>query len=138
MGPENGAYEPQGRHEAIQPVVVCKHGVSRERQENEVRERLMRTVEIGDSVLYQNVGNEVVLLDMSNQTYYGLDSIGADVWKLLMEHRDASEVVERLVALYNVDEHTARQDIDHLVEELLAANLVKLVPATTPATTKDT
>lgn len=85
-------------------------------------------IEIGDSVLYQNVGNEVVLLDMSNQAYYGLDSVAADIWKLLMAHGEQGEVINQLVALYNVDAQTAREDLERLVEELLAANLLKIIP----------
>jgi hypothetical protein len=86
-------------------------------------------VEIGDSVLYQVVGDEIVLLNMTSQEYFGLDSIGADVWRLILEHRDVSAVVKRLAGIYAVDEQTARGDIEPLISDLLAAKLLKILPS---------
>jgi len=87
------------------------------------------SVEIGDSVLYQTVGDEIVLLDMSTQEYFGLDSIGANVWHLILEHRDLAAVAKRLAGIYAVDEQTARGDIEPLISDLLAAKLLKIVPS---------
>jgi hypothetical protein len=91
-------------------------------------ETVVGSVEIGDSVLYQAVGDEVVLLDMATQEYFGLDSIGADVWHLILEHRDVAAVAKRLAGIYAVDEQTARGDIEPLIADLLAAKLLKIVP----------
>lgn len=85
-------------------------------------------VEIGDSVLYQTVGDEIVVLNMNNQDYFGLDSVGADVWQLLLEHQNVAAVAQRVAAIYEVDEETALNDIQPLVSELLAANLLKMIP----------
>jgi hypothetical protein len=87
------------------------------------------SVEIGDSVLYQTVGDEIVLLDLASQQYFGLDSIGADVWRLILEHRDVAAVAKRLAGVYAVDEQTARGDIEPLIADLLAAKLLKIVPS---------
>lgn len=86
-------------------------------------------VEIGDSVLYQTVGDEIVLLNMTSQEYLGLDSVGADVWQLILEHRDVAAVAERLAGIYAVDEQTARGDIEPLISDLLAAKFLKIVPS---------
>jgi hypothetical protein len=92
-------------------------------------ETVSGSVEIGDSVLYQTVGDELVLMDMATQEYFGLDSIGSDVWHLILEHRDVSVVAKRLAGIYAVDEQTARGDIEPLIADLLAAKLLKIVPS---------
>jgi Coenzyme PQQ synthesis protein D (PqqD) len=92
-------------------------------------ETVSSTVEIGDSVLYQAVGDEIILLNMTSQEYFSLDSVGADVWQLLMDHRDVTTVAKRLAAIYTVDEQTARKDIEPLVSDLLAAKLLKMAPS---------
>lgn len=92
-------------------------------------ETVASSVEIGDSVLYQMVGDEVVLLDMATQEYFGLDSIGADVWHLILEHRDVAAVAKLLAGIYAVDEQTARRDIEPLISDLLAAKLLKIGPS---------
>ena len=84
-----------------------------------------QSVEIGDSVLYQTVGDEVVLLNMSTQQYFGLDGVATDVWQLLIEHKDIAVVTQRLTAMYSVDENTARADVQALISDLLAADLIK-------------
>lgn len=90
---------------------------------------MSEAVEIGESVLYQTVGDEIVILNMSSQEYFGLDSVGADVWQLLMENRDVAAVAKRLAAIYAVDEQTACNDIQPMISDLLAANLLKITPS---------
>jgi len=90
-----------------------------------MRDSVPDLVEIGESVLYQTVGDEVVLLNLTTQEYFALDSVGADVWRLLIEHRDISTVANRLASIYAVDERTARGDIDPLISDLLAAKFLK-------------
>ncbi len=94
-----------------------------------MNETVSGSIEIGDSVLYQTVGDEIVLLDMTNQEYFGLDSVGADVWKLILEHRDIAAVAGRLASIYAIDEQTARRDIEPLISDLMAAKLLKIVPS---------
>jgi hypothetical protein len=92
-------------------------------------ETVSGSIEIGDSILYQTVGDEIVLLNMTSQEYFGLDSVGADVWQLLMEHQDVATVAKRLASVYAVDEQTARGDIESLISDLLAKNLLKTGPS---------
>lgn len=92
-------------------------------------EPLSGCVEIGESVLYQTVGDEIVLLNMTNQEYFGLDRVAADVWQLLVEHRNIETVTRLLAAIYAIDEQTARADIEPLVAELLSANLLTQKPS---------
>jgi hypothetical protein len=89
----------------------------------------MEKVEIGDSVIYHALDDEVVLLNMSNQQYYGLDSVGADMWKILIEYRDLGVAAKRVQACYEVDAETARGDLQMLVRDLVKAGLLKISPA---------
>jgi hypothetical protein len=82
-------------------------------------------VEMTDSVVFQALQDEIVILNMDNQEYYGLDSVGADAWRLLLEHKNVSEAAKRLHDMYDVDEETARNDLEDLVSELLRAGLLK-------------
>jgi len=84
--------------------------------------------EIGDGVLCQPVDDELVLLNMTDQQYYGLDGVGARMWQLLLEYADIDRVVELICAEYDVDETIVRSDISSLVERLGSAGLLR--PAT--------
>ncbi len=83
------------------------------------------SVDIGDSVIFQELHDEVVLLNLTQHEYYGLDSVGAEMWQLLLKHRNVAEAAKSIQGIYDVDEQTARRDIEALVEQLVAAGLLK-------------
>ena len=85
-------------------------------------------VEIGDSVIFQNLQDEVVILNMASQEYYGLDHVGASMWKMLLDQRNLAAVADNIATEYEVEPETARVDLDALVRELLNAGLLKTVP----------
>jgi hypothetical protein len=82
-------------------------------------------VEISEDVIYQPLQDEVVLLNMTSQQYFGLNDVGTDMWKLLIEHHDVETVFERLVDEYSVDKETLRGDLETLVKRLVAAGLLR-------------
>jgi len=90
-----------------------------------VTEAISEQLTIGDDVLYQVIDDELVLLNIANSQYYGLDPIGADMWNMLLEHRDADTVVSRVCEKYEVDEATARCDLQALIQSLRELGLVK-------------
>lgn len=83
-------------------------------------------VEKGDDVIYQALQNEIVLLNIKNQQYFGLDDVGSDMWKLLVEHGDVETVADRMSAEYDVDRATVREDLEALIRNLMAAGLLKV------------
>lgn len=86
-------------------------------------------VEPGDDVIYQALKDEIVLLNMKDQRYFGLDDVGSAMWKLLVEHGDVETVADRLSAEYDVDRATVRADLGVLIRNLMAAGLLKWADA---------
>ena len=37
--------------------------------------------EIGESVIFQKLNDEIVVLNLENQNYFGLDNVGAEMWE---------------------------------------------------------
>ena len=92
---------------------------------NQTSESLPRSVLIGETVLYQELEEEVVLLNMADQQYYGLDDVAAQMWKCLLEVGDLVTAGDRLSRKYDVEGTTVRADLDRLVRDLLVAGLLK-------------
>jgi hypothetical protein len=81
-------------------------------------------VAINPSVIYRELGGEVVLLNLQSGVYFGLDAVGSRVWQLLVQSREVDEVCAMLLDEYDVNAETLRADVDRLVGELSDKGLV--------------
>jgi hypothetical protein len=84
-------------------------------------------VEFPEDVIAQQVGEEMVLLDLEAGVYYGLDPVGRRIWELLTEHRRLRVVFETMVEEYDVTPEALQQDLLQLVQELQARGLTQVV-----------
>ena len=85
---------------------------------------LPQKVKVSNRALFQEIQNELVILDLAEEQYYGLDDVGATMWRLLNEHGDTAIVIKELCDYYGVDEAVVSKDLGELLEKLLAAGLV--------------
>ena len=84
-------------------------------------------VEFPEDVIAQQVGEEMVLLDLEAGVYYGLDPVGRRIWELLTKHRRLQVVFETMVEEYDVTPEVLEQDLLQLVQELQARGLTQVV-----------
>lgn len=87
--------------------------------------KAIESIEVGEDVLYQSVQDELVLLNLRNQQYYGLDSIGTRMWHLLLQHKDAAVVADRICEEYDAEKSQILRDVEVMIQELRAAGLLK-------------
>jgi hypothetical protein len=81
---------------------------------------------IAPDVLASELGAEVVMLNLHDGTYYGLDGAGTEIWKLLQHPVKIDEIVSAVVALYDVDAGRCREDVCTLLGHLLERGLVEV------------
>ena len=75
-------------------------------------------VTIPAQVMAREVGDETVILDLANGSYYGLDPVGARIWQLMAEGQTLTEVCEVMVAEYDVTREDIERDLLALVQTL--------------------
>ena len=85
---------------------------------------LPRHIEVMKDVFAQSMQGEMVLLSMTTSHYYGLDEVGTRAWQLIADHIDPQQLVQQLLAEFDVDEATLRNDLARLIEDLAAAGLI--------------
>ena len=85
---------------------------------------LPRRVRISDEVLFQEIEGEGVLLNLSNEQYFGLNEIGTRIWHLLSEDVETAKTFDALIKEYNVNQATLKNDLSILIEELNNQGLV--------------
>src|SRR5688500_11063818 len=90
------------------PVLVSKVGIptghpaSRPRRPPSMPFSPASRVVVSDEQVFTTLGGEAVILGLRDGVYYGLDAVGARVWALLSEPRRVPELVDAIVAEFDV------------------------------------
>ena len=88
---------------------------------------LPASVNISTSVLFQNMGDEYVLLNMETESYFGLDEVAARFWQLFSEGSAISSAVDQILSEYDIDRETVEKDLNLLLEKLESNQLLTIV-----------
>ncbi len=72
------------------------------------------------------LGDEVVILNLRNGVYYGLDPVGARIWDLIQEPRSVQEVCAVLLEEYEVTPEQCASDVLALLRDLEAQGLIEV------------
>ncbi|MBY6539454.1 PqqD family protein [Rhodococcus sp. BP-349] len=75
-------------------------------------------------------GSEVVILDLEGSRYFSLNDAGSFVWPLLVAGTTSTALVAALTDEYGIDENVAAKDVDALVTELAAREIVTVTDGT--------
>ena len=73
-----------------------------------------------------DLAGESVILSLKSGTYYGLNPVGSSVWLLIQEPKTIAEICEAILEEYDVDAQTCESDIQALLADLLAVQLIEL------------
>lgn len=77
-----------------------------------------------EKLTWQELDDEIVVLDLAGSVYLQVNGTGADLWKALLDEADRAQLVTTLTSAYDVDERTAEHDVDVFLEQLRAAELL--------------
>jgi len=86
-------------------------------------------ISVNESVVYAELGDELVLLNVETGVYFGLDGIGTRIWTLLAEGLSIEGIIDRLLAEYDVQAEQLRSDARAFLNTLIAKGLVRAVYA---------
>jgi hypothetical protein len=79
-------------------------------------------------VLSREVGDEVVLMSLATDAYFGLDGTGKRIWQLLAEGHSVGDTIESLATEYTVQNERVEEDVLALLTELVSVGLVEVIP----------
>jgi hypothetical protein len=83
-------------------------------------------VTISASVYARAFGDEVVLLEFGKGEYFGLDSVGAEIWRRLEAGDHLGAVADHIATEFDVSREEALRDIVDLVTDLRLHELVAI------------
>ena len=75
-----------------------------------------------------DLAGEAVILQLNSGEYYGLNPVGAFVWSLIQRPRTVAELRDAVCRKYDVAPERCERDLDTLLGELRAADLIEVRP----------
>jgi ornithine carbamoyltransferase len=87
---------------------------------------LNQKIIFADTVFAQEVDDEMVILDMESENYFGLDEVGTAIWQAMQEKETLQEVFDTLLAQYDVEPEVLETDLSNFVQKLLESGLVEV------------
>ncbi len=72
------------------------------------------------------VGDDVVVLGLSESAYFGLKGAGAFLWEHIQTPLTVREMRDRMLEEYEVDSQQAEADLNNFLSELMEAKLIEV------------
>src|SRR5512137_812340 len=74
-----------------------------------------------------DLSGEAAILNLKTSTYFGLNTVGASIWKLIQEPKTVSQVLEAIIEEFDVDTARCENDILELLQELSRHGLIEII-----------
>ena len=75
-------------------------------------------------VTWDEIDGETLIINVETGYYFSLDGVGSLIWNMLAAGVEERDIVARIVSEFDVEESTARTDLQSLVDALLSEELV--------------
>ncbi len=80
-------------------------------------------------ILYQDIEDEIIILNMKDENYMGLDQVGARMWNILLSSNTIQDAYDQLLEEYKVEPDTLKKDLNNFINELIKNDLVTVSSA---------
>lgn len=83
-------------------------------------------VSVPEDTLMRELEGESVLLNLTNEKYYGLNKVGTRMWNALEKSASIQAAYDQLKAEYDVEPQRLRDDLEKLIVQLQAQGLISI------------
>jgi PqqD family protein of HPr-rel-A system len=86
-------------------------------------------IDVNEAVVRADVDDEAVLLHVETGIYFGLDALGAHIWRLLTDGATEGAIVAALLDEYEVEPARLRADLAAFLDRLAERGLTRVTAA---------
>lgn len=79
-------------------------------------------------VIADVIDGEAVIMNLERGSYYGLDQVGADIWRSILAGRSTEEIADAISERLTVPRERARADIERVTRQMLEEDLIVATP----------
>lgn len=76
-------------------------------------------------ILAASVDDDLVMMSIQAGNYYNIGGVGTLVWELLAQPRSLDDLIDGVVADYDVERERCAADVGAFVEKLVSLNLIE-------------
>lgn len=81
-------------------------------------------IQRSETILASDLKNEVVMMDIEEGSYYGMEAPGSRIWELLATPQSVAELCQILGAEYDIGTEQCQIEVLAFLEELLTRKIV--------------
>ena len=93
---------------------------------------LTSQVSRNEAIVFTDLDDTIVMMDVDEGQYYELDPVGARIWGLLETGRSAADLCDALAAEFDVDPDTCHRDTLEFLQAASTMRIVHVQPAPPP------
>jgi hypothetical protein len=82
------------------------------------------TISLSKQSVWCDLNGEVAILHVSSGVYFGLEGAGVSIWQFLQEPRTVSQIIDHLLASFDVTEDVCERLTLNFLGELAAKDLI--------------
>ena len=85
------------------------------------------TIVVTKDQVSADLSGEAAILNLKTSTYFGLNTVGASIWKLVREPKTVSQIRDAIIQEYDVEPDRCEHDILELLQELSKHGLIEII-----------
>ena len=74
-----------------------------------------------------DLSGEAAILNLKSGVYFGLNTVGASIWKLVQEPKTVKEIRDAILEEFDVEPDLCEHDVLELLQELSTHGLIEIV-----------
>ncbi len=77
--------------------------------------------------IVSNIDDEIIMMSIKREKYFGLDSVASEIWKMLKTPLVVGDIVAQLADQYDSGEEKISEDVLRFLNILLKEGMIKVV-----------
>ncbi len=76
-------------------------------------------IQRNDSVIFSDIDDQVVMMDLDNGDYFELNTVGTRIWELLETPTTVNDLVKTLLSEFDIAEDVCRTETEAFINNML-------------------
>lgn len=79
-----------------------------------------------ENILFSEIDQDKVMIDIERGAYFGMNPVAGEIWDMLEAPHSPQQVIQKLMALYEVDAETCQTETLQILQRMARLKLVEV------------